>query len=1468
MHLPILTLVLVAGAAAQAPPASIPFTRLRTTELAIGEPGTAVIRDEATWRTLWTYFGREHRSPVDPEVLGRVASPPAVDFARFMVIAVGQGSTSGCSHTAQYISRIEATADQLRVVLGAGTIPQLPDIGCRMLIQPVDAVMVPRDRRAVVFVGARPEYQVPGSAEWWRAPSVDAALGTDDEPLRAVSWRVLTRDSTLPVSDLRRLALGVGKAPAGGYEWSLLANPRVAANVELLAILVRGRIDVAARARHVLFERHAIPVALDRRADTTVLRIVIERIGYGPVRPDIALLVLENAGVRRHEPLLGLLIRNLAWDATLCRRGLALYASRWLLGRPSARGGFFSPLSCPGSSQTDVRAGIPPRVWLEHVCGTTFHAVNTHARAVEITWEVVGTPARGGLLVPAPPTARLRGEMLLTTGQPGVVHLYVGGRLIAIHANQSGGDGVEQFQPTAPLTASDSGSMTAIGREIVHSSEPCGNRRCSYSDAAVYQLIADTVPPIPSQLWILGRIARPAWGCFPGPCNPLVLDLSPSPYWVVDTTHETFVVNDLVSKIGSATGWSQGYVQSTCVNVSPAQGVTYYCQMYANYGQGDGDSGAPILLDIQGGTDSTVTLGGIHSGKAGKNAVFSPWSGIVQDYGSLSVVPAQQDTTRPPVPQSPALPDDSTRTVPSPSGTAERYYRDIVGVMFDDTTSGTTIRAILKKYQASIIAGGVVFPYPVYYLQVPDPGGTYAAISSVAKAIDGEPGVFATLIPQWRGRVQIRSRYPNDGPSARRADWSSPTDATRALLAIRAPLAWGCETGAYGQTVGVAIIDRQFEAHNDLVTREIRPPVNPIDFGSISTIIGDLEHGNQVAGIFGATGDNSMGIAGMMWRSDLTLYALGAQGGLSRNPYHDFLLHLVHINDTLRTRILSMSATFGNAATDTTNIGVIVQALQIYFRNGGMLIYAIGNDRHARPTLAQLRTTTDTAFSGLDKAVAILRDSLGFANNIITVGATGTTGAFLDSTTYWLGGTDILASGEQILTLGVSNTTSLAPYGTSYATSYVAGVVAQLLAMDPTLTAAQVKDFILRGARQPRGNPQTGQEDSAQAVLNAPETIYQLDAYGALQLAARRQGAPLCGNRAWAEGSRVVTERNPDPDARTTEELFVQNDTIGYVNVRHGGRRLEVYSTQSGPKTFVYDYPTRRWTASPVFGDEPDGGTFLSVFETSHGFDSAVVIRQITSGPPVDEFSVAIYDSYQNSERRIATIGVAVSNSTSPECVLWQNELWIRNVDGTTSKLRDASCKLSAFVGSREQTEPRGAFAPVGDRVLLAVSKNVTQSSVVGQWQPCPWSEAGEGGFFYVGEGGDFDEVCRTVRSVTSTNGATVYGVAIRSGTVTLSWPVAARAISWLGVSEQGHEVVLGEGQVSQTSWYEPDPNGFGFHLRAEPQVLSNCAITYRLLATGASRATSVASDEVCKGQRGQGTIAPAPPVAAAGGIR
>ncbi|MGH7671971.1 MAG: hypothetical protein ACREMC_03660, partial [Gemmatimonadales bacterium] len=119
--------------------------------------------------------------------------------------------------------------------------------------------------------------------------------------------------------------------------------------------------------------------------------------------------------------------------------------------------------------------------------------------------------------------------------------------------------------------------------------------------------------------------------------------------------------------------------------------------------------------------------------------------------------------------------------------------------------------------------------------------------------------------------------------------------------------------------------------------------------------------------------------------------------------------------------------------------------------------------------------------------------------------------------------------------------------------------------------------------------------------------------------------------------------------------------------------------------------------------------------------------------------------------------------------------------------------------------------------------------------------------------------------STSSSSGTTVYSVAITSGAVTQLWPVASRKAFWIGVSEQGHEVAVGEGQITQTSWFEPNPDGFGFRVRGEPQVLSNCAIVYRELASGTVRGETVATDEVCRGQRGQGTIAPAPPVSSGG---
>lgn len=266
-----------------------------------------------------------------------------------------------------------------------------------------------------------------------------------------------------------------------------------------------------------------------------------------------------------------------------------------------------------------------------------------------------------------------------------------------------------------------------------------------------------------------------------------------------------------------------------------------------------------VSLDVTADLAAVLAGGGEHhgwilkktlEGQAGRVEFGSRESGIPP---RLVMELAVGDTSRPVIPASFDLPDDSTRTVTAPWSTEARYYRDIVGVMFDDSTSGVRIQEILVKYQGVIIGGTGAFPATVFFVQVQDPGGTYEAIDRVANEIDREPGVLGAYIPTWRGRFRLKARYPNDGVQSKREDWFSATatDATRGLLAIRAPLAWGCENGMYGNTVKVAVIDREGKNHVDLPGVMIREPSGLIEFTPLPTQA-DLEHANQVAGILAA----------------------------------------------------------------------------------------------------------------------------------------------------------------------------------------------------------------------------------------------------------------------------------------------------------------------------------------------------------------------------------------------------------------------------------------------------------------------------------------------------------------------------------------------------------------------------------------------------------------------------------------
>jgi len=970
--------------------------------------------------------------------------------------------------------------------------------------------------------------------------------------------------------------------------------------------------------------------------------------------------------------------------------------------------------------------------------------------------------------------------------------------------NVTGTDNVAQFQPRAPLTHADSATISAIGREILQFSEPCGSRRCSYSDAALYGLV-------PSPAWGLGRIAQPVSGCFPGPCNPPVLNIAPRPYWVIDTTYQGFVVNDLVSKIGSATGWSQGSVSRTCVDVSPSSGVTYRCQMFATYGADDGDSGAPILLDIQGGADSTVTLGGIHSGRAGSNRVFSPWSGIVQDYGSLSVL---SSASGPPFPAT--APDSvpnwlraSSLWVTNTARVTPSFVRDLVLVRF---TEGAT----LAERQAAIdlvggtVVGGVPFygMEGVYYVQLPTDSTNERVFTAIA-TLQGL-GQVEDALPDLVSSGEFVYRRPSDGPGMQRGDWrlnpdsafGQPGRRTWALEAVNAPNAWGCSVG--DTAVRVAVLDGGLRRAGGISQ-------NVIDTSGLST--GSFRHGTLVASVLAARGDDSTGTTGMMWRAGLLLYSnerRDSTGGIAlRNgrPIPDEVATAAQITRALANgaRVVNISVGVNTAITgphtpaqDSTRAYV-----------GRLFRNAVLNSGASRPVIVLATGNAGNATDVYWSSFAAVADYLPGETMIVT-GADLVAGSLAPLSVT---GSAVSLAAPAIDVAGDSGSgQAILVSGTSFAAPLVSGLAGLLFSFDPRLGAQEVRQLILDGAQ--RGGRRAGQYPLA-------------NAYESLKLAAQRPGAPLCGNRVWVNSNAVIVER--DATTHTTEQIISLGAPASFVNARHGGRRIEVSTDTS---TRAFELRQGQWVETPDTATTGYGGTFLSMQALSHDLDSVLTMRFWTTFDS-SAFELTMFDLRNGTNAPIDTLWVPTRRYSGAVCVRMDEA---------------GACEAGFPTGVEERVVAEVTFPPAGGRVFVAVTYFVTRDVALGAWQPCPQ-----------GPPPDAPNQCRTISYEEVTERALLWAVDVRTGQETSLWPMPARAY-WFGVSEDGTQVVSGEG-VRTTAWaFQPKLDATGFEqVWSDPGTVSSCGVRYRSVATGAEIAPAITTSDACT-TRGVGTVAPAPP--------
>lgn len=101
---------------------------------------------------------------------------------------------------------------------------------------------------------------------------------------------------------------------------------------------------------------------------------------------------------------------------------------------------------------------------------------------------------------------------------------------------------------------------------------------------------------------------------------------------------------------------------------------------------------------------------------------------------------AEGDDDYPAIPEGMSFVPDSTIVI-SPPNSQEVFYRTLVTVAFDDTTSALSVRRILAHYGSVVGGDESAGPRGTYLLQVQDRGADWSRVSAMLDSLRTEGGV-------------------------------------------------------------------------------------------------------------------------------------------------------------------------------------------------------------------------------------------------------------------------------------------------------------------------------------------------------------------------------------------------------------------------------------------------------------------------------------------------------------------------------------------------------------------------------------------------------------------------------------------------------------------------------------------------------------------------------------------------------
>lgn len=310
------------------------------------------------------------------------------------------------------------------------------------------------------------------------------------------------------------------------------------------------------------------------------------------------------------------------------------------------------------------------------------------------------------------------------------------------------------------------------------------------------------------------------------------------------------------------------------------------------------------------------------------------------------------------------------------------------------------------------------------------------------------------------GGLRLWGMYSDDQSSS-----IGPSGTTN-IYGSQAEEAW--DAGYVGSDlVYVGIIDEGFEyAHPDLIDNAWTNPFDPVDgvdndgngyvddvhgwdfFSNDNSVYdgtGD-DHGTHVAGTIGASGGNSLGVAGVNWNvTMISTKFLGPNGG-STSGAAMALDYLTDMKVRHGINIVASNNSWGGGGYSQVLLDAITRAAN----QGILFVAAAGNSNVNNDTTASYPSNySTTAGAGYEAVIAVAAiDSAGNKASFSSYGVTTV---------------DIGAPG-----VSINSTLPSATYGsysgTSMATPHVTGAVALYAAANSSQTASQIRGALLNSA--------------------------------------------------------------------------------------------------------------------------------------------------------------------------------------------------------------------------------------------------------------------------------------------------------------------------------------------------------------------------------------------------------------------